>query len=216
MPINGNKEEHESYGMLGFSRVSGGHSNLFGSSIKHQQTIRMVLKHAVKERGLNRDWYYGKKQIVEVEMSQNQFAELITSMNVGDGVPVTIRWLNGKSMENCPEENKRELFEKEFEDRMIELNERLGKLTEDAERILNEKSAPKKSDKELILKQLQSFRQELSSNIPFVASQFNEQMDKTVAEAKGEVEAFVMNKVHSLGIEGLKAEMLTLNEGNSE
>ncbi|MCR8641467.1 hypothetical protein NV379_02245 [Paenibacillus sp. N1-5-1-14] len=216
MPIDGKKEEHESFGMLGFSRTSGGYSNLFGSSIKHQHTITMRLRHAIKERDLNKDWYYGKSEIVEVEMSQNQFAELITSMNMGDGVPVTIRRLNGKRMDNCPEENKREIFEKEFEERMVNLSERLEKITEDAERILEDKTAPKKSDKELILKQLSQLRQEVSSNIPFVAASFNEQMDKTVTEAKGEVEAFVMNKVHSLGIEGLKAEFLSLSEGKSE
>lgn len=216
MPIDGKKEEHESYGMLGFHRTNGGHTNLFGSSIKHQSTIRMTLKKAVKERGLNRNWYYGKGQIVEIEMSQSQFAELITSLNVGDGVPVTIKWLNGQVMENCPEENKRELFEKEFEDKMIALNNKLKTLTEETERILSDKAAPKKSDKDMILNQIRMLHQELASNIPFVASQFNEQMDKTVTEAKGEVEAFVMNKVHSLGIEGLKMEMLALNEGKKE
>jgi hypothetical protein len=209
------KQEHESFGMLGFSRMSGGNTNLFGSSIKHQNTIRMTLKRAEKNRGLNRDWYHGKGQIVEVEMSQNQFAELITSLNMGDGVPVTIRYVNGVRMEDCPEENKRQLFEKEFEGKMLEINEKLKRLTEETERILNDKAAPKKSDKELILKQIQMLRQEVASNIPFVSSQFNEQMDKTVTEAKAEVEAFVQHKVTSLGIEGLKAQMLMLDNGNN-
>jgi ElaB/YqjD/DUF883 family membrane-anchored ribosome-binding protein len=207
------REKHESYGLMGFSRTSGSNTNLFGSSIKHQNTIRMTLKTAVKDRSLNRDWFHGQKQIVEVEMSQNQFAELITSLNMGDGVPVTIRYINGVKMEDCPEENKRQLFEKEFEDKMLSINEKLKRLTEETERILNDKAAPKKSDKELILKQIQMLHQEVVSNIPFVSSQFNEQMDKTVAEAKAEVEAFVQHKVTSLGIEGLKAQMLMLNDG---
>lgn len=33
---------------------------------------------------------------------------------------------------------------------------------------------------------------------------FNEQMDKTVNEAKGEIEAFTQNKIHSLGLEKLQ------------
>ena len=48
--------------------------------------------------------------------------------------------------------------------------------------------------------------------MPFVQKSFNKAMDKTVHEAKGEVEAFVMNKVTSLGIEGLEKEMLKLTE----
>lgn len=210
------KETHESYGMMGFYRSSGGHTNLFGSSIKHQHTIRLRLKTVYKHRRLNETRYFGEREIVEVEMSQNQFAELITSMNMGDGIPVTIRRINGKRTEDCPEENQREIFEREFEEKMKSLDDKLRTLTVQAEQILNDKSAPKKSDKETILMQLRMLHQEISSNIPFMASQFNEQMYKTVTEAKGEVEAFVMNKVHSLGIEGLKMEMLALNEGNKD
>lgn len=209
-------EKHESYGVLGFYRTSSTTSNLFGSSIKHQNTIRMRLKTASKRRRLNDTRYYGDKDIVEVEMSYNQFAEIITSMNVGDGVPVTIKRLNGQRMEECPDENIREVFEKEFAQKMKELGSRMNKLVEESEKILSDKNPLKKNDKELILSELRMLKQELSSNVPFVASQFNEQMDKTVAEAKGEVEAFVMNKVHSLGIEGLKMEMLALNDGKQD
>jgi hypothetical protein len=212
----GDKQTHESYGMAGFFRSSGGHTNLFGSSISHNHTIRFRIKTASKERGLNTDWYYGDKELIEIEMSQNQFAELITSMNMGDGVPVTIRRVNGKSMENCPEENKRQLFEKEFDQKMKELRNKLSKLTSDAKQILNEKKSLTKADRETILNQISMLEQEIGSNTPFVLSMFNEQMDKTVTEAKGEVEAFVQNKITSLGIEGLKAETLMLQEGREE
>jgi len=42
------------------------------------------------------------------------------------------------------------------------------------------------------------------ANMPFVQTQFNEAMDKTVTEAKAEVEAFVSHKVTSLGLASLK------------
>jgi len=41
-------------------------------------------------------------------MSQSQFSEAITSMNVGSGVPVTIRSVMGKSMPLCQEKTIRE------------------------------------------------------------------------------------------------------------
>jgi hypothetical protein len=47
-------------------------------------------------------------------------------------------------------------------------------------------------------------RQEVRSNLPFIQSMFNEQMDKTVKEAKGEIEAFTQNKIHALGLEKLE------------
>ena len=38
----------------------------------------------------------------------------------------------------------------------------------------------------------------IGSSIGFIADQFNEQMDKTVMEAKGEIESFCRNKINSI------------------
>lgn len=97
---------------------------------------------------------------------------------------------------------------------MHEISTKLENLTKRAEEILEDRKAPTKTKKEEILNSIDLLKQEIYSNIPFMAEQFNKQMDKTVSEAKGEVEAFVDSKVHSLGIEGLKKEMLLLNENN--
>lgn len=87
----GVRTTHPSYGTLLFSRRTGAKEALFGSSIQHRDTICMTLHHASIERGLNRDWIHGDKVIAEVEMSYSQFAEAITSMNIGTGVPVTVQ-----------------------------------------------------------------------------------------------------------------------------
>ena len=100
--IHGDTYHHPSFGMLSFSRAHGGHSNLFGSSIQHRDTIHMVLKEGTVSRDLNEDWYLGGPEIVEVEMSQSQFAELITSMNMGSGVPCTIKFIKGKDVSLNP------------------------------------------------------------------------------------------------------------------
>ena len=91
-----NKERHPSYGMLQFNRTSGGKTALFGSSIQHSDTIMMRLRQGEVSRDINNDWFFGADVIVEVEMSYSQFAECITSMNMGSGVPVTIRYIKGQ------------------------------------------------------------------------------------------------------------------------
>lgn len=219
MPVDGIKQKHESFGMLQFSRIQrGGSTALFGSSIEHQHTIAMRLHTGVVERGLNTDWYFADKQLFEIEMSQTQFAEAISSMNMGSGVPVTIRYIGGKRMEDCPFENKRQQFEQEFKKEMREIAARLSKLTEDAERILKEKKAPTKADKEIILGQIAKLRGEIGGTMPFIQSCFNEQMDKTVLEAKGEVDAFVTGMVTKLGLESLQqlAEIGGVRSGQKE
>ena len=45
---------------------------------------------------------------------------------------------------------------------------------------------------------LNMLNSDIGSNIGFIADQFNEQMDKTVMEAKGEIESFCQNKVNSI------------------
>ncbi len=41
---------HPAFGMIGFSRVSGGENILFGSNIKHNNKIVMRLKHGDQDR----------------------------------------------------------------------------------------------------------------------------------------------------------------------
>lgn len=209
----GKVDEHPSYGLLSFSRVSSSHnSTLFGSSIPHSNTIKMNVKPAKVDRHLNTDWYHSAgRDYLEIEMSYSQFAEAITSMNMGEGVPVTLRYLNGKSIEKPDFKNKRLEFENEFEDRMQEIENKLKRLTESSEEILMNKKTINKGDREAIMNQIVMLRQEVRSNIPFVLSCFNEQMDKTVKEAKGEIEAFTQHKIHSLGMEKLEELKLLAN-----
>ena len=82
--------EHPSYAMARFSRISGGYRSLFGSSIQSQQTITLTISKASHDRNYSNDYFHSKKEIIEIEMSANQFSELITSFTMGSGVPVTI------------------------------------------------------------------------------------------------------------------------------
>ncbi|MCU7667646.1 hypothetical protein [Bacillus thuringiensis] len=195
------KQTHESFGMLQFSRTShGGDTQLFGSSIPHRETIRMRIAPGAVERSLNHDYYYAEnKSYIEVEMSHAQFSEAITSMNMGSGVPVTIRRLNGEQIDSIEMKNKRIQFEEEFENTMENIMEQLESLVSDSEDILRNKKSLTKSDRETILKQLFSIKREIGSNMPFVLSQFNESMDKVVHEAKMDMEASAASRLMQLG-----------------
>jgi hypothetical protein len=210
-----NKEKHPSYGTLLFNRRNGGTRALFGSSIKHKDTISMYLYEAELSRNLNSDYIHGNKKIVEVEMSYSQFAEAITSMNMGSGVPVTIQYIRDVGeIEPCPFVDKREQFENEFADDIKQQNELANKLIIEAETLFNEKKSFTKSDKENILSILRKLKQEIGVNTEFTYEMFNEQMDKTTMEAKGEIEAFMQNKINTIASAALvehKEEFTKLN-----
>lgn len=210
------KDMHPSYGMLSFSRTAGtGKRNLFGSSIKHGNTIVMKLSHARLERGLNQDWCYPKGLIAEVEMSGSQFAELITTMNQSEGVPCTIRWLNGEDIERPPIEDKAELHRKEFAEHQNDILN-LMKETLDLTTELFDKKTLNKADKELIKSKLKKLSQEVGVNSDYQVSQFDEQMSKTITEAKIEIENFIQNRMIAIANEALVNNMDKLIEKTPE
>lgn len=194
------KEQHPSYGMLSLHRVSGSHSSaLFGSSIKHRNTIRLEISHGELQRGLNNDWYHAKGCVVECEMSQSQFAEAITSMNMGDGVPVTLLFTEKDG--RIPEgnyTNKIEQFTTEFSDSLNNVKSNLDDSIKNMEEIIDSKKTLNKSDKEKMLSILKFVKSSILDNESFIFNCFTEQMDNTVKEAKGEIEAFMQNKINSI------------------
>ena len=137
--------------------------------------------------------------IAEVEMSYSQFAEAITSMNIGTGVPVTVRWTekDGK-IPPCDFVSKREQFEDEFKTQRKNATRVSEELIQEVTELFNQKGTLKKADKEDILRKLNKLKMDIGINTDFIVNQFNEQMDKTVMEAKGEIEAFYQNKVNTI------------------
>ena len=191
--------KHPSYGLLQFSRMSGGLTNLFGSSIQHKDTIRLCISECDVKRDLSTDWYHDNGRIIDVEMSYSQFAEAITSMNMGNGVPVTIRWVRGEGrIEPCPFTDKKQQFEEEFKHRLDKANETANQLILNVEKLFEEKKNLTKNDKNEILSMLTKIYQSINGNSDFMYRMFNEQMDKTTTEAKGEIEAFMQNKINSI------------------
>lgn len=211
------RSKHKSYGQLQIARISGGSRDLFASSIKHRDTVMLRIYNTELVRNLNTDWYSNSGQaLIEIEMSQTQFAEAITSMNSGSGTPVTIRSIAGEVVDDCPPINKIQEFDDEFTKHLEGISDNLNALTFNTEKILSQKKAPNKSEKETILKEISKLKQEWNSNIDFINRMFSEQMDRTVLESKGEVEGFILNKIQSLGLESLKELNLKISDSNDE
>ncbi len=195
----GKRVSHPSYGTLLFNRAYGGKTPLFGSSIEHSNTITMELRHADITMELSNDSIFGDRLIAKVEMSYSQFAEAITSFGQGTGIPVTIRYTekDGRIPE-CDFVNKRDQFAGEFEDRVNKTLEKSKELINEVSELFTSKKTLTKADKENILLKLNMLSYDIGCNMGFVAEQFNKQMDKTVMEAKGEIEAFCQNKINAI------------------
>lgn len=196
---------HPAFGMVGFYHTHGGKEVLFGSSIEHNNTVVLELKHGYSRRGLHNDYFYGKGLIARVEMSFSQFAELISSPNNGSGVPCTIRYIEkeGRIPAITSNISKRKQFEAEFNEHLSSAMESIQDQITRIQESLSEKKNLGVKDRKEIISQLQQAKCNIGANLDFCANQFNEQMDKTVQEAKGEVEAFFQNRTRSIAQEAL-------------
>jgi hypothetical protein len=205
-PIGGTIKTHPAFGLLSFHRVSGGDENLFGSEIKHGQFINMTLVPGEELRSLSRDWYLGKSRpLVKVRMSAAQFAELITSMNVGSGVPVTIDYVAdemgyrpGIADTDTFHETLQSELKKEVQDAFADTE----KLLKTLEETLAKSGLSKVKQKELtdIANRIQS---SVKSSMPYILEQYQEDAEKIGAKAKAEVEAWTMHAVMKAGLESL-------------
>ncbi len=193
------KENHESYGTIGIFNTSGGNVSLFGSSIKHDRYITIRINKADIARRYHEERYFGHKNLIEISMSASQFAQLITTPNVGAGVPCTIKRIGSKQMEAPPYRGQNEIFNEELHDDFKKVMDDSDDIWKTAEDMLLFKGPIKVGDKKKLADKMQAFVQHIRSNMPFLHKQFTRSMDKTVTTAKAEIESFYTNLVMKLG-----------------
>ena len=192
------KEQHPIYAMLSISRSTCGNPQaLFGSSILHNHVISLQIAAGNRQRGLSNDWYFRGPVYIEVEMSPAQFAEAITSLNAGSGVPVTLTYLRGEKIEPCPFESTVKKYENEFRETIENGGHGIKDGIAQAKILLENKSVSK-ADLRKLIESLEKADRSISSGATFIYKQFNERMEKTVSEAKGEIEGFLQSRIASL------------------
>lgn len=199
------RKSHPAYGMITLSKQSVSPPQpLFGSSIKHGNIINMSISHGEYERGINHDWYHARGRICEIELSLSQFADIITSIGSGDGTPCTIYFTERDGYApKVDYVSKVEQFSTEFDNQLQGVQQNLDETYSLVKQLFDSKKTLNKSDKELILNALYSAKQNVGCNASYVYDSFNEQMDKTIKEAKGELEAFMQAKLHHLAVEAI-------------
>lgn len=211
------RDQHESYGMVVINRSQSSGTHLFGSIATHHSFITLTIKKAERVRHLAQDWYHASSlPVVEIELSHSQFAELITSPGIGDGVPCTIRGIDGKLMEECPPpESLKTKYSEDLKKTTKTTVEGLTQLVQQLEQAsLPGEKALNKTEQKLLLSNLKSALQSVIDSIPFIETQFNEHIEETEDKMKGELEAVATHMLLNLGKEKLaehKAMLPTLS-----
>lgn len=206
---------HPAYGNAVLHRTHGHIGRLHGSPLsEHTTSMRLTISRASFANDLGQDWHHATDQLIEIEFSPAQFADFITTANVGGGVPCTIRYIRpvvgieGEDVGQIPPLPDDEQLEA---DRVIDYFKKGRKETADAlkaglanlKTVLAKKTLSKDDKREiewLIGKALQ----DVESNEPFVLKQFTEATEKLVSSAKAEMAASVQATVEQLGFRKLE------------
>lgn len=200
------ESEHPSYGIVSFSRVTGNPGTLFGSKLgNHESYIELRVsrcKLIVDSSGEERVFGPMRGELIEVKMSAAQFSELITTMNIGMGVPCTISRVNLEEMERPPAREVESVRTRGAFKRTVEsATRRASQLVEEARVILDKKSLLK-SDREELMRKMEGVVMEIRQNAPFMFTIFEEAAEKVAKAAKAEVDNML---THNLITRGLKA-----------
>lgn len=202
---------HPSYGLISISRISSsGKRRLFGSANEHHyHTVRIRIAEAEWERRDSGDRFYGSMSgygsgnVVEVELSAAQFAEFLTTSNVGMGVPCTIIYREGKEVESPPDVRvETEEIRETFKERLRGVASRLEKQKKATLAALP-KSIPDKI-RQQVEAGLDGMLREITDHAPFISEMFREATERTTKAAKAEIDALVTHMIQLTGIKSLR------------
>jgi hypothetical protein len=201
----GEYKTHDSWGMVGICHQHHGGRQLFGSDVTNYNTICLRIKTAQCSRELGRDWIMGDKTLVEITLSANQFADLLTNANVGDGVPCTIEYVAGKGMiKYQPQKPKIEIIEEERDNLAEKAVSDIHNSIDIVKDLIEKKKISKTAGEEILFNMNGALSSLIGGGKEFYKKQAKQEVENMVVEAKRQVQNYVDNKIYSTGLQMLK------------
>jgi ElaB/YqjD/DUF883 family membrane-anchored ribosome-binding protein len=198
---------------------------LFDSDVKHGHFIEITISEAKKHRtGFTHESVLGGKQLARVRMSFAQFAQFITTQNVGSGTPCTIAHIIGDENEpyatqwgGRPDPPDPKPFLDKFHGVGKERADRILATVSDAlkqaESLLSGDDKPTKANLKNITAKLSSVHQDVKSNLPYLMECLDEEMEHKLSNAVTEFESYVASSLQEKGLEILRENTMKLNVG---
>jgi len=197
-------ETHPSFGQVVIGRRTSNIVNtLYGSLTGTSNIIYLEISTSEKISDNYDERYFCRDRIIEVEMTPAQFSEMITSINNGSGTPVTISSLMGRHIARPEIDLIGTRIEQQVSITFKNYKTKISATFKRMEELLNQKSLKQSEIKELKILYSQLL-QDINSNLPFLMSVINENVDKSVSQAKIEIDAFRTSIINQLGIAKLE------------
>ena len=197
---------HPAFAQIGASRVQGS-TALYDSDFNHNHYMTITIRRSELHRGLNYDRHHGREELISVALSESQWATFVSAPNQGFGVPCTLEHIGCERVPGLPRPQSR------ADQFGAEIRKDLEEAVRLADAALADLAATglSKTKQEAVAASLRTLRMNLESNLPFVATQFDEHMEKTVEKAKQEVHGYITNAVQRAGLNTLASSRPFLN-----
>lgn len=173
-------------GLIQINRVSGTSAALYGSEFMHQHYMMLNIYTDKPFLSMGDVQHAQDKLLVRLYLSQTQFAELITNLNNGSGVPCTLDWVMGETFDSPEAEDYKKHYDAEGQSYIQESLE----AAKNALKALDEVKLSKK-DKERLADELNTTIRRLENGVPFMTKQFSEHLTKMQTRAKMELAAYI-------------------------
>ncbi len=198
----GTCEYHPSYATVNLSRVSG-NRRLFRSKNRHQHYVSLSISTAKVITTDGHETVMPERELIEVDMSETQFARMITGIGLGSGTPATLN----RFLFSCIPDPEEKSDEHQHKERIQECGQRavsrLKELLAQFQALSDAKSRPTLSQLREFLKNASSIVANLPNNLAYTHEVLHELFEERVDEAKSEIDAYLQSVVHRTGIDVL-------------
>lgn len=190
---------HPAYGQIGAFRSHGGSLALYGSDFRHNSSVTIRISESEVTRDLSRDWPHATREIVEVTLSEAQWATFVSSLNMGEGTQCTLQHVMGERKPRIAYRDAAAEHHAEISETIREGLDAIQKAREALE-ALNLPKAKLAS----VMAPLNRAQMELTSNAAFVVKSHSEAMEQRVEKAKVEVNAYLTGAVMRAGLTAIQ------------
>ncbi len=175
-------QSHPAFAQISVHRVQG-QATLYASDFSHQHYMTVLICRSELHRGLSNDHHFSGEELIEVALSESQWATFVSSAGVGGGTPCTLERFDRVSVPGIERTTDRRA---QFKG---ELRERLGKAQRELAALKAEVQTGTRA-KGRLMDHIHQIEMNLDGNVGFVADQFDEHIERTVEAAKAEILAF--------------------------
>lgn len=209
--------QHTSFGMISVSRTQGGCGKFFGTDMQPNSYIQVIVSQNASmeydEVMGCKPWPSGKRneEVVKFRMTSTQFAELITTLNLGMGVPCTIERVCGNDIPQYEDDLQSSVnYEAEKLERMLKsYKAEFIKASEKIEALMASLPKTKKTEIINIINRLSTH---VCANTPFHLRCFEEAVEKTISSAKSEIANYLSVGSNIVRLEAMQGRNSTPKE----